>query len=166
MMPCMGMIMMTTMTMKTVMMMMMINNHDPTVPSSSSLLISSFFFFLLLSSLFFFVLLLYQVVTLDAGIDRLEMLGALDETAWVSGKRATVQGNFDTNLLINGDPSSISSEVSEMIRQLGPQNMIANLGGGLMGKEDPSLVKCFVDEVKSQSQAAFDNMFPPIKGRS
>jgi uroporphyrinogen decarboxylase len=75
---------------------------------------------------------------------------------------AVLQGNFDVKLLSRPAPSSVGDptrsvdivvrETRRMLEQLGPQALIANLGEGLTGAEDPELVNAFVDAVHSISE--------------
>jgi uroporphyrinogen decarboxylase len=76
---------------------------------------------------------------------------------------AGVQGNLDVNLLIlekgkDGEEElakkkkEVREAVKIMLEQLGTQNIIANLGEGLTGKESPSLVAEFIDAVHSISE--------------
>ena len=96
----------------------------------------------------------YDVVTLDPACDRRGARAALATTAAESGGApVTVQGNFDPQLLWTGVGSAeaVREEVAQMLTDLGPQRLIANLGSGLMGKEDPELVAVLVDTVRALS---------------
>lgn len=113
----------------------------------------------------------YDVVTLDGQVDRSTIRGRLkgeaerQHASKNSAGGATecaggvcVQGNLDVKLLRKGTvdapslrPSDIHAATREMLRALGPQRLIANLGEGLTGAEDPELVKAFVDAVHSVS---------------
>ncbi|KAJ1445913.1 Uroporphyrinogen decarboxylase [Pelagophyceae sp. CCMP2097] len=82
----------------------------------------------------------YDVVTIDTVADRRETRYGLGKTC--------LQGNFDPKFLLASESSAekIREEVRTMFSGFGgPSNMIANLGEGLMGKEDQQLVDCFVD---------------------
>lgn len=123
----------------------------------------------------------YDVVTLDTEVDRNTIRGRLQaerahqqelkqaknngihSTALECVERDTttgvcIQGNFDAKLLRKGtvdspghSVSDIQSATREMLRVLGPQRLIANLGEGLTGAEDPVLVAAFIDAVHSVS---------------
>lgn len=100
----------------------------------------------------------YDVVTLDTKTDR---KGARQRLRTEAERRsevkvASVQGNLDVSLLEGGGsssntPETVYSATRTMLLELGPQQLIANLGEGLTGKEDPVLVKAFVDAVHSIS---------------
>lgn len=72
---------------------------------------------------------------------------------------AVLQGNFNVALLqrraghsLEDDLERVDNAVRQMLEAFQtPQHLIANLGEGLTGKEDPSLVNCFVDSVHRRS---------------
>ena len=71
----------------------------------------------------------------------------------------TLQGNFDPSYLIPSAPgweSEIESAVSFMLHQFGPQKLIANLGAGLSGKEDPEKVLFLVNCIHETSKYMID----------
>jgi len=100
----------------------------------------------------------YDVLTLDCFADPVASRDMLKQRAADKGMRpAVLQGNFDPVHLLYDDlggssPDKIREVTREMLVQLGPQNFIANLGSGLMGKEDPAKVACFVDAVHDISE--------------
>ncbi len=70
--------------------------------------------------------------------------------------RAGLQGNYDPRELIdNGTktPETVRQTAKDLLSELGPQRLIANLGEGLGGKESPELVKAFVDAIHEESEA-------------
>eukprot|EP00640_Fibrocapsa_japonica_P001150 CAMPEP_0113935246 /NCGR_PEP_ID=MMETSP1339-20121228/2426_1 /TAXON_ID=94617 /ORGANISM="Fibrocapsa japonica" /LENGTH=422 /DNA_ID=CAMNT_0000937319 /DNA_START=42 /DNA_END=1307 /DNA_ORIENTATION=+ /assembly_acc=CAM_ASM_000762 len=98
----------------------------------------------------------YDVVTLDTETDRIQTRASLQAAATAAGRLAPagVQGNFSPKDLIatpdgdiEADKAKVRSLVQEMLQQLGPQKLVANLGEGLMGKEDPVLVNEFVEAI-------------------
>eukprot|EP01036_Dinobryon_divergens_P026912 gene26912-35608_t len=100
----------------------------------------------------------YDVVSLDTRVDRKksrqDLKTAFDATG--SGSRkypASVQGNLDVKLLEAGAASEeeLLKSTRLMLEELGTQRLIANLGEGLTGKEDPALVAAFIDGVHSIS---------------
>jgi len=89
----------------------------------------------------------YDVVTLDTAADRAASREAL-------GPGQCLQGNLDPRLLLAGEgaEATLKQEVGSMLGALGPCDaLIANLGEGLMGKEDQGLVAAMVDEVHAAS---------------
>mmetsp|Transcript_9003 Transcript_9003/g.13926 ORF Transcript_9003/g.13926 Transcript_9003/m.13926 type:complete len:316 (-) Transcript_9003:94-1041(-) len=93
----------------------------------------------------------YNVVTMDGDVTR-----TTERTGDVS-----VQGNYDPKELIlrkKDDDTSLNSaatvraSVKQMLTDLGPQRLIANLGEGLGGKESPMLVKAFVNAIHEESE--------------
>ncbi|GHP08104.1 hypothetical protein PPROV_000684600 [Pycnococcus provasolii] len=101
----------------------------------------------------------YDVVTLDCASERRGTREALAADAASRGvEPCSVQGNFDPRLLHRddvGDGAASLEEIDEAVRQmledLGPERLIANLGAGLGGKEDTAKVKQFVDSVHKHS---------------
>jgi len=89
----------------------------------------------------------FDVVTMDGDVDR--------KTARsLCGDKVTLQGNYDPANLILGagkSPETVKETVKEMIEELGPQRLIANLGEGLGGKESTLLVNAFVEAVHKES---------------
>jgi uroporphyrinogen decarboxylase len=101
----------------------------------------------------------YDVVTLDTNTARVQTREALQAAATSSppplGRVSTVQGNLDVAVLKKGSgntPESVREAVTVMLRELGPQRLIANLGEGLTGAEDPTLVAAFIDSVHEVSE--------------
>ena len=96
----------------------------------------------------------YDVVTLDTATSRAGIRQILADSAASSppphGRMSSVQGNLDVSVL-KGDVGNTEKDVEDavrtMLQDLGPQNLIANLGEGLTGKEDPVLVNKFIDSV-------------------
>lgn len=91
----------------------------------------------------------YDIVTIDGTVAR-------DSARDVVGDRAGLQGNYDPRELIEDGTKTketVRQTVREMLTELGPQRLIANLGEGLGGKESTTLVKEFVDAVHEESAA-------------
>ena len=100
----------------------------------------------------------YDVVTLDTQCERQGTRSILIDAAAASppplGRVSSVQGNFDVALLKKGASSveEIQEATKKMLLELGTQNLIANLGEGLTGLEDPTLVAAFIDAVHDISE--------------
>eukprot|EP00667_Euglena_gracilis_P009571 EG_transcript_9735 len=90
----------------------------------------------------------YDVVTLDPAADR---AGA---RAVAAARGVSLQGNFDPHLLHKGagTAETVRQEARRMLQELGPQRLVANLGEGLMGREDPDLVGVLVEELRAHSR--------------
>ena len=105
----------------------------------------------------------YDVVTMDTKTDRLKTRQILEQNAKEqlppNGRVSGVQGNFDVALLQAGASTieEVKAATLKMIKELGPQSLIANLGEGLTGKEDPVLVAAFIDAVHDVSELMIKN---------
>jgi uroporphyrinogen decarboxylase len=90
----------------------------------------------------------YDVVTMDGSVSRDTARDAVEG-------RAGLQGNYDPRELID-DGHHTSETVRQTARQLlvelGPQRLIANLGEGLGGNESTALVEAFVDSIHQESK--------------
>ncbi|RYH12584.1 uroporphyrinogen decarboxylase [archaeon] len=100
----------------------------------------------------------YDVVSIDTRTDRPGARSTLDAsfTSGKAAKLASIQGNFDVALLekdkAGNSVQHVQQAVEKMLRDLGTQRLIANLGEGLTGKEDPLLVQAFIDSVHHISE--------------
>eukprot|EP00667_Euglena_gracilis_P009602 EG_transcript_9758 len=86
----------------------------------------------------------YDVITLDTKTDRKATRAALENDFLAngspSGHVAGLQGNLDVAILQRGTVEEVRAATEQLLEDLGPQGLIANLGEGLMGKEDPKLL--------------------------
>ncbi|KAL7505546.1 hypothetical protein ACHAXN_004834 [Cyclotella atomus] len=95
----------------------------------------------------------YDVITIDGSVDR-------SKARAIVGDRTGLQGNYDPRELIpdGGDGKSVKTvetvreTATELLKSLGPQRLIANLGEGLGGKESPELVNAFVEAIHEESE--------------
>jgi len=91
----------------------------------------------------------FDVVTIDGSVDRAEARELV-------GDRVGLQGNYDPRELIEENGKTIETvrrTAKSMLKELGPQRLIANLGEGLGGKESVELVRAFVDAIHEESEA-------------
>lgn len=68
-----------------------------------------------------------------------------------------LQGNLDRKLLVDSEPESrhrLLSETEKLVADMASGPWIANIGEGLSGNEDPSLVAAFVDAVHEAPPAS------------
>eukprot|EP00729_Bicosta_minor_P008846 gene8846-25919_t len=112
----------------------------------------------------------YDVVTMDTETNAKAARESLDalhsksskssSSAQEDGAASALQGNINPAVLRRhqgGDESKVKVAVTELLEAAGPQRLIANLGEGLMGKEDPVLVAALVDAVHSVSEDMIGN---------
>ena len=91
----------------------------------------------------------FDVVCIDGSVDRTEGRSAV-------GGRCGLQGNYYPQELIEANGKTVETvrETAKVMHQeLDPQRLIANLGGGLGGKESVDLVGAFVDAIHKESEA-------------
>ena len=93
----------------------------------------------------------YDVVTMDCETDAKGTRAMLEELAAASGASpaSAIQGNLDPAILrpsAGSDEGKVKAAARQLLEDVGTQALIANLGEGLLGNEDPALVKALVDE--------------------
>jgi uroporphyrinogen decarboxylase len=89
----------------------------------------------------------FDVITIDGTVDRTTARASVVPSV-------SLQGNYDPAELIpeNGKTvDSVQATAKQMLQELGPQRLIANLGEGLGGKESPELVSAFVTAIHEES---------------
>jgi uroporphyrinogen decarboxylase len=97
----------------------------------------------------------YDVVTMDGDVDRSTARSVVNSDV----HKVSLQGNYDPRELIEGEGDNaktvetVRQTAKQMLQELGPQRLIANLGEGLGGKESTSLVQAFVDAIHEESAA-------------
>jgi uroporphyrinogen decarboxylase len=98
----------------------------------------------------------YDVVTLDGEVDRQTARQVVNSDV----NKVSLQGNYDPRELIeHAEGSSVKTvdtvrqTARQMLQELGPQRLIANLGEGLGGKESCALVQAFIDAIHEESAA-------------
>jgi uroporphyrinogen decarboxylase len=108
----------------------------------------------------------YDVVTLDTKTPRKSTRIALDamhksnpSSIGTRKSVASVQGNLDVALLKAGASTkeNVHTAAKKLLEELGPQKLIANLGEGLTGQEDPELVASFIDSIHDISTTMIGN---------
>lgn len=91
----------------------------------------------------------YDVITIDGSVDR-------NTARSIVGDSITLQGNYDPAELIESNGKTVETvqaTARQLLEELGPQRLIANLGEGLGGKESPALVEAFVNAIHEESAA-------------
>jgi len=99
----------------------------------------------------------YDVVTMDCETDAKGTRAMLEELAAASGASpaSAIQGNLDPAILrpsAGSDEGKVKAAARQLLEDVGTQALIANLGEGLLGNEDPALVKALVDEIHVASE--------------
>eukprot|EP00808_Paulinella_micropora_P011067 g81169.t1 len=99
----------------------------------------------------------YDVITMDLVTDRVQARKELVAEVAKNGplpyrsSPACLQGNLDPRLLYPGTTADLKPEVAKLVKDVGKEGLIVNLGEGLSGKEDPARVKELVDVVHNLS---------------
>ena len=98
----------------------------------------------------------YDVITIDTKSDRKKSREILNNSFSENNnliRPASLQGNFDVKLLQpESSVNKIETAVKIMLNDFGPQNLIANLGEGLLGKENPEFVNAFIESIHNISE--------------
>jgi len=100
----------------------------------------------------------YDVVTMDCETDVSETRTKLASSPfgpYLKDQPAAIQGNLDPAVLrskLGSDVDAVKEATRALFRDAGVQGLIANLGEGLRGDEDPELVTALVDFIHSESE--------------
>jgi uroporphyrinogen decarboxylase len=93
----------------------------------------------------------YDVITIDGSVDRATARASVGGDA----TNIVLQGNYDPAELIEANGKTVETvqaSARQMLQELGPQRLIANLGEGLGGKESTDLVDAFVTAIHQESK--------------
>jgi uroporphyrinogen decarboxylase len=104
----------------------------------------------------------YDVVTLDCETSVRATRDALAAAPLSAGgaKAAAIQGNLDPVILRSkqgGNVAAVQAAARSLLLEAGTQNLIANLGEGLRGDEDPALVAALIDAIHNESVTMIKN---------
>jgi len=103
----------------------------------------------------------YDCVTIDCDTSAGGTREALAKAPLGPGASApaAMQGNLDPAILrskLGSDVAAVEAAARSLLQETGPQALIANLGEGLRGDEDPALVAALVDFVHSESASMIE----------
>uniref|UniRef100_A0A7S3PZF6 Uroporphyrinogen decarboxylase (URO-D) domain-containing protein n=1 Tax=Chaetoceros debilis TaxID=122233 RepID=A0A7S3PZF6_9STRA len=95
----------------------------------------------------------FDVITMDGEVER-------STARDIVGDKTGLQGNYNPRELIPGvgedgedkTADTVRASAKQLLDDLGPQRLIANLGEGLGGKESPELVQVFIDTIHEYSE--------------
>jgi len=99
----------------------------------------------------------YDVVTMDCETNVAETRAKLASSPFgpYLKQPSAIQGNLDPAVLRSKHGSNVDAveeATRTLFREAGVQGLIANLGEGLRGDEDPELVNALVDFIHSESE--------------